>query len=851
MTLVNHNLAKEKKVNKDLKSLKKQKVKTSFDTKAKDANITVEVVDKLLIKLMLTCVDMEQEFDNIVEMAYDEFLKTNSNHALETVIKKVSIAAHKNKEIVLCSKDGQDPLYSHLNPIKKAMENDSLDDFNEEIDHAIKELESILAKVKKTHVSDNSKTNKSDEVLKMSDNDKKIKIAAAMADIKIDPADVLLIKTLLTCGNMEQEFDNIAEMAYDEFLKTNSSHALDLVFKKALIAAEKNKDIILYSKDSQDPLYSQLKSIKKAMGNDSLDGFNKEMDLALKELESSLAKVKKTCKSDTNPMMNQMAGGKMDPMISAMMMNQMTDGKMDPAMMMIRNNKDGDSKMDPMMSAMMKQTNGGEIDLMTLMMMNMMSDGEIDPMMLMMMNQMRGSEIDPMVIMLMNKMSDCNKPEFNDEHGNNTMESMKSMMMKAMAEKKSADNSSSDLDMQNMTRMMLKAPTGENKMSDCNKSQLKGENGKDQMDFMKMMMNSQNGSQPIDPILMQTLMDQNASGSVDPMLVAMLSKNNSQSLDPMLMMMMLNNQNGPNPVNPLLLMLMNRQDGSEPINPILMQALMDQDASGSIDPMLLAMLSKNGSQSPDPMLMMMMMKDQNFRKKNKMEPQKDYMSVLRANLKEISKHTVTDLLNTANEAYEQNLKREADLTVLRAEVTSTISKKLDKLLSNSDGQRIIKNLLKDEAEQDDKSVELRLKLKEKGVDLGFLSQTFRYEQGICYLEKGIKEFEDTLLEHQLKGELGIKNDDDEITAQVKSDLYKVDSLIEILSGAVKDIDDQRAAKKREEEDEKRRKEEAERKEKEEIRAAVVESIVEKLKDSYEFKDILDQVKDKLSDEVND
>ena len=339
------------------------------------------------------------------------------------------------------------------------------------------------------------------------------------------------------------------------------------------------------------------------------------------------------------------------------------------------------------------------------------------------------------------------------------------------------------------------------------------------------------GDKNMDPMEMMMMMDMDPD-KMDPMAMMMnqmLSEN--KDINPMQYMMMNRMLSENKDINPMqYMMMMNQMVGNERMNPLmLMQMMKDDKDMASMMPLLLA-----GNQEMDPNLFMMM----SMMKSNSSDSKKkDYLSVLKANLDDVSEHTVTDLLNLVKKAYDQNKERESELARLKFLTAVSVSKKLNTLLANSDGQTIVRNLLKEE--QDDRSTELKLKLKEKGIDQELLLSTFECKHGICsLLDADVRKLEDNLINLQIGSELDAETNEN-VSSHIKDYLPKIESMIEVLENAVKCM-----AKEREKEEaEKIVKEEAEKREKEELNASCIEAFIKELKASGDYDKIIGHLKD--------
>ena len=326
------------------------------------------------------------------------------------------------------------------------------------------------------------------------------------------------------------------------------------------------------------------------------------------------------------------------------------------------------------------------------------------------------------------------------------------------------------------------------------------------------------GDKKMDPVEMMKMMD------MDP-----------DKMDPMAMMMnrMLSENKD---INPMQYMMMNRMlSENKDINPMMLMQMMSKDGDNDMSSMLPLLM---GGGDIDPMLMMMM----SMMKSNSSDSKKkDYLSVLKANLDNVSEHTVTDLLNQVKKAYDQNKERESELARLKFLAAVSVSKKLNSLLANSDGQKIVRNLLKEE--QDDRSTELKLKLKENGVEQELLLSTFECKHGICSLiDADVRKLEDNLINLQIGSELDAETNED-VSSHIKDYLPKIESMIEVLENAVKCMAKERAEKREKEEAEKIVKEEAEKKQKEELNASCIEAFIKELKASGDYDKIIGHLKD--------
>ena len=372
----------------------------------------------------------------------------------------------------------------------------------------------------------------------------------------------------------------------------------------------------------------------------------------------------------------------------------------------------------------------------------------------------------------------------------------------------------------------------------------------EKMDPMAMMMMDID-PEKMDPMAMMKMMNVDPE-KMDPM-ARMLMNMDPEKMDPMAMMMnrklsenkdispmqymMMNQMLSENKdISPMQYMMMNRMlSENKDINPLMLMQMM-KDGDNDMSPMLPFLLTGNQEMDPNTFMMMSMM-NSNSRDSKK----KDYLSVLKANLDNISEHTVTDLLKLVKQAYEQNKERESELARLKFLAAVSVSKKLNALLANSDGQTIVRNLLKEE--QDDRSNELMLKLKENGVEQELLLSTFERKHGICsLLDADVRKLEDDLINLQIGSDLDEETNED-LSSHIKDHLSKIDSMIEVLENAVKEVAIERAEKKQKEEVEKREKEEAEKREKEELKASCIEAFIKELKASGDYDKLIEHLKD--------
>ena len=212
----------------------------------------------------------------------------------------------------------------------------------------------------------------------------------------------------------------------------------------------------------------------------------------------------------------------------------------------------------------------------------------------------------------------------------------------------------------------------------------------------------------------------------------------------------------------------------------------------------------------------------------------DRMAILRDGLSDLHEHSIKKLACMAFRAEDQNKDRHIELIDLKKEVICSIAKKIKKLLSETDGQLVVRNLLNDV--KDPITTSILIAFTEKAINLDFVRSLFEEKDGIYKIGSAIEQHESDYK-------------DCDFSNKMIASLEKYDIVINTLNEAIKTIETNRENEEKEKQKEKQYQRQLEAQRMESLNAKMVEAAIKDLKESGVYEQIIEKVKEDLKSDI--
>ena len=444
----------------------------------------------------------------------------------------------------------------------------------------------------------------------------------------------------------------------------------------------------------------------------------------------------------------------------------------------------------------------------------------------------------------------------------------------------------SDSQMQNMLRMqvLMRMMQGKGSMSDAMAmQQMTGNNCQtssamldsiQQMMLMKnMFAESDSNDGMTDAIKLQML----ASGNVDPMVVTMVAEADGPD-DYMFISHMINNEHRFHPQVLLNLRAYTKKDF--PIQSVVvLRALMDMDIDkindifktvittplDSPDLVMKLLAEKNSVSSNDHFIIATILKWKtnnglnlskmlgilhsyksevmdsmstmvsllgldgvpSEKKKAKPKADADPMVTLKDSLDNLDSSSLLDMARAVEDANLYNKRRDDELVELKKEVICSVIRKLDTLLNTTDGQSVVRNILR--KSEDDMTTKILMRLNDQGTEFDHVKEAFTEIDGVYKVSKSLNDF---------------VNDAIESASKVKSlnSILVYEPIIGAIEEGVSTVVSKRKADENEAVAQKEKQEALEKQRAKELNANIVQEVINELKASGIFEDIKEQIK---------
>lgn len=215
------------------------------------------------------------------------------------------------------------------------------------------------------------------------------------------------------------------------------------------------------------------------------------------------------------------------------------------------------------------------------------------------------------------------------------------------------------------------------------------------------------------------------------------------------------------------------------------------------------------------------------KKKAKPKADPDPMVTLKDSLDNLDSTSLLDMATTIEEADLYNKRRDDELVELKKEFLYSVIRKLDALLNTTDGQSVVRNILR--KSEDDMTTKILMRLNDRGIEFDHVKDAFTEIDGVYKVSKSLNDFVNDAIESVSK------------VNSLKS-ILMYDSIISAIEEGVSTLVSKRKADENEAVAQREKQEALEKQRAKELNASIVQEAIKELKASGIFEDIKEQIK---------